>query len=129
MVLGQATVELKPFRCVTGVDPSENMIHSAREVLENGRTVDGDGDQRGPVIDFVQGSAENLDFLSDNSTDLVIAGTFGFSSPHSLRLNWRVFASSLIWSSSSSWSLVRLVEDVARACAHHVQGCNGRFLG
>lgn len=55
------------------------MIHSAREILENGR----DGDQRGHVIDFVRGSAEKLDFLPDDSTDLVIAGTFGFSSSYS----------------------------------------------
>lgn len=78
-LLGQATVALTPFKHVTGVDPSENMIRSAREVLESTRNND-DADRpfSGPVIDFVQGSAETLDFLPDDSTDLVIAGTFGF---------------------------------------------------
>ncbi|KAH0828843.1 hypothetical protein J3R83DRAFT_3313 [Lanmaoa asiatica] len=63
--LGQATVELKLFKYITGVDLSENMIHSAREVFGNRRDVDSEGDQPGPVINFVQGSAEKLNFLSD----------------------------------------------------------------
>ena len=67
---GQATVELKPFTHVTGADPSENMIRSAREMLENTGK-----DEPGPIVDFVQGSAENLGFLLDGSTDLVISGT------------------------------------------------------
>ena len=77
-LLGQATVDLKPFKHVTGVDASENMICPAREMLENGRDVDDDNDRPRPVIDFVQGSAEKSDFLEDDSIDLVIAGTFGF---------------------------------------------------
>ncbi|KAH7890650.1 S-adenosyl-L-methionine-dependent methyltransferase [Phlebopus sp. FC_14] len=47
---GQATTELTPFRHVTGVDPSTNMIQSARE-----------------------SPAETLSFLEDGSVDLVIA--------------------------------------------------------
>ncbi|KAG6370480.1 S-adenosyl-L-methionine-dependent methyltransferase [Boletus reticuloceps] len=75
---GQATVELKPFRYVTGVDPSENMIRSAREILrEREHDVHDDANRPAPVIDFVQGSAEKLDFLPDDSTDLVIAAQAG----------------------------------------------------
>ena len=64
---------LTPFRHVTGVDPSANMIYAARKkIVENKRG----GVKAGSTIDFVQGSAEKLDFLPDDSTDLVIAGTY-----------------------------------------------------
>lgn len=69
-------MELKPFKRVTGVDPSENMIRGALEGLQN--------NQGGThtVVDFVQSSTEKLDFVEDGSVDLVIAGkwvvtTFG----------------------------------------------------
>ena len=90
------------------------MIHSAREIVENRH-------EGGPVIDFVQGSAEKLDFLPNDSTDLVMAGTFF--------LTLSAFTIEFASSSSSSRSLVRLADDVARARARHAQGCNGRFLG
>ncbi|KAF9219080.1 S-adenosyl-L-methionine-dependent methyltransferase [Gyrodon lividus] len=69
---GQATVELTPFKRVTGIDPSENMVQSAREVLEKREIV-----QRDHVIDFVHCSAENLDFLGDHSIDLVVSAQAG----------------------------------------------------
>ncbi|KIJ60857.1 hypothetical protein HYDPIDRAFT_116722 [Hydnomerulius pinastri MD-312] len=69
---GQATIELTPFKRVTGVDPSENMIQSARELLEKGKSA-----QPGQIIDFVQSSAEELGFVEDNSVDLVIAAQAG----------------------------------------------------
>ncbi|KAG9309711.1 S-adenosyl-L-methionine-dependent methyltransferase [Chiua virens] len=68
---GQATIELTHFKHVTGLDPSENMIHAAREMLANSDS------QPGPIVDFVQGSAETLDFLPDDSTDMVIAAQAG----------------------------------------------------
>lgn len=64
---------LTPFRHVTGVDPSANMIYAARKkIVENRR----EGVKAGLTIDFVQGPAEKLDFLPDDSTDLIIAGTY-----------------------------------------------------
>ncbi|KAH7929141.1 S-adenosyl-L-methionine-dependent methyltransferase [Leucogyrophana mollusca] len=67
---GQATVELIPFKKVTGVDPSEGMVVGARQTLEAQSVSTGQ-------YDFVQSSAENLSFLEDGSVDLVIAAQAG----------------------------------------------------
>ncbi|KAG1779968.1 S-adenosyl-L-methionine-dependent methyltransferase [Suillus placidus] len=62
---GQATVELTPFKRVTGVDPSSKMIEVAQSTLKNKSTSTGQ-------YEFVQASAESLPFL-DSSVDLVIS--------------------------------------------------------
>ncbi|KAG1831838.1 hypothetical protein EV424DRAFT_1269562, partial [Suillus variegatus] len=56
---GQATVELTPFKRVTGVDLSSKMI-------ENTPTSTGQ-------YEYIQASVENLTFLEDSSVDLVIS--------------------------------------------------------
>ncbi|KAI5987857.1 S-adenosyl-L-methionine-dependent methyltransferase [Pisolithus albus] len=80
---GQATFELTPFPHVIGVDPSENMILSAREAAKRKcqLQVDGASDagsqlpsqNQGQSIEFVHSPAESLDFIADESVDLVIA--------------------------------------------------------
>lgn len=79
---GQATFELTPFIHVIGVDPSENMILSAREAMKKRQLqVDGASDacsqpplqNRRRTIEFVQSPAESLDFIADESVDLIIA--------------------------------------------------------
>ncbi|EGN94512.1 hypothetical protein SERLA73DRAFT_188454 [Serpula lacrymans var. lacrymans S7.3] len=67
---GQATVELTPFKKVTGVDPSAGMIASAREALEAQHISTGQ-------FDYVQSGAEKLGFLEDGSVDLMIAAQAG----------------------------------------------------
>lgn len=63
---GQATVELTPFKRITGVEPSEKMIAKAREyVKERGITVN--------EVDFHQSSAEELGFIENDSVDLITA--------------------------------------------------------
>ncbi|KAG1796064.1 S-adenosyl-L-methionine-dependent methyltransferase [Suillus plorans] len=63
---GQATVELTPFKRVTGVDPSPKMIEVAQGTLKN--TPESTGQ-----YEYIQASAENLTFLEDSSVDLVIS--------------------------------------------------------
>ncbi|KAG1804037.1 S-adenosyl-L-methionine-dependent methyltransferase [Suillus subaureus] len=63
---GQATVELTPFKCVTGVDPSSKMIEVAQGTLEEKSSSTGQ-------LKYVHGSAENLSFLEDSSVDLIIS--------------------------------------------------------
>ncbi|KAG1853334.1 S-adenosyl-L-methionine-dependent methyltransferase [Suillus tomentosus] len=63
---GQATVELTPFKRVTGVDPSSKMIEVAQGTLKNTPTSTGQ-------YEYIQASAENLTFLEDSSVDLVIS--------------------------------------------------------
>lgn len=81
---GQATFELTPFTHVLGIDPSENMIRSAREALKKRQPqlqqVDDVSDvgsrppqSPGQTIGFIQSPAESLDFIADESVDLVIA--------------------------------------------------------
>lgn len=67
---GQATVELTPFKRVTGVDPSSNMIEVAQGTLEKEPVSTGQ-------YEYVQASAESLPFLEDSSVDLVIAAQAG----------------------------------------------------
>ncbi|KAG2346405.1 hypothetical protein BDR05DRAFT_782459 [Suillus weaverae] len=62
---GQATVELTPFKRVTGVDLSSKMIEVAQSTLKNKSTSTGQ-------YEYVQASAESLPFL-DSSVDLVIS--------------------------------------------------------
>ncbi|KAG2346401.1 hypothetical protein BDR05DRAFT_997390 [Suillus weaverae] len=63
---GQATIELTPFKRVTGVDPSSKMIEVAQSNLKNKSTSTGQ-------YEYVQASAESLPFLEDSSVDLVIS--------------------------------------------------------
>ncbi|KAG1899976.1 S-adenosyl-L-methionine-dependent methyltransferase [Suillus fuscotomentosus] len=63
---GQATVELTPFKRVTGIDASSNMIKVAQGTLKNTPTRTGQ-------YEYIQASAENLTFLEDSSVDLVIS--------------------------------------------------------
>jgi SAM-dependent methyltransferase len=63
---GQATVELTPFKRVTGVDPSSKMIEVAQDILERKLLSTSQ-------FEYVNGSAENLSFLEDSSVDLVIS--------------------------------------------------------
>ncbi|KAG2095892.1 S-adenosyl-L-methionine-dependent methyltransferase [Suillus discolor] len=63
---GQATVELTPFKRVTGVDPSSKMIEVAQGTLKS--TPESTGQ-----YEYIQASAENLTFLEDSSVDLVIS--------------------------------------------------------
>lgn len=65
-MIGQATVELSPFKKIVGVDPSEKMISSARELNKASHS----------KIEFVQAPAENLSFLKDSSVDLIASGIF-----------------------------------------------------
>ncbi|KAF9499638.1 S-adenosyl-L-methionine-dependent methyltransferase [Pleurotus eryngii] len=64
---GQATTELTPFKRVTGVDPSEKMIEGARS------SVAYLGLENSAQFDFVQSSAESLEFLEDSTVDLITA--------------------------------------------------------
>lgn len=75
---GQATIALTPFKRVTGVDSSQNMIKHARENLKKPEQhvlldcgIKGAAQQK---FDFVQSPAENLEFLDDESVDLVVSG-------------------------------------------------------
>ncbi|KAG2034793.1 S-adenosyl-L-methionine-dependent methyltransferase [Suillus americanus] len=63
---GQATVELTPFKRVTGVDPSSKMTEVAQGILEKSPMSTGQ-------FEYVRGSADNLPFLDDGSVDLVIS--------------------------------------------------------
>ncbi|KAG1817456.1 S-adenosyl-L-methionine-dependent methyltransferase [Suillus variegatus] len=63
---GQATVELTPFKRVTGVDPSCKMIEVARGTLQK-------TPERTGQYEYIQASAESLTFLEDSSVDLVIS--------------------------------------------------------
>lgn len=80
---GQATFELTPFTHVIGVDPSENMILSARDAAKRKCQLQVDGasnagsqppsQNQGQSIEFVHSPAESLDFIADESVDLIIA--------------------------------------------------------
>jgi SAM-dependent methyltransferase len=63
---GQATIELTPFKRVTGVDPSSKMIEVAQGILEKKLLSTSQ-------FEYVHGSAENLSFLEGSSVDLVIS--------------------------------------------------------
>ncbi|KAG1796066.1 S-adenosyl-L-methionine-dependent methyltransferase [Suillus plorans] len=63
---GQATVELTPFKRVTGVDPSSKMIEVAQGILKSIPESTGQ-------YEYIQASAESLTFLENSSVDLVIA--------------------------------------------------------
>ncbi|KAJ4469199.1 S-adenosyl-L-methionine-dependent methyltransferase [Lentinula aciculospora] len=65
---GQATTELHPFQRVIGVDPSEGMVQRAREHVEGAL-----GSEKTSQFSFVQSSAEKLEFLENESVDLIIA--------------------------------------------------------
>ncbi|KAJ3731321.1 S-adenosyl-L-methionine-dependent methyltransferase [Lentinula guzmanii] len=65
---GQATTELHSFKKVIGVDPSQGMVQKAREHAEEVL-----GDDKASQFSFVQASAEKLDFLENESVDLVIS--------------------------------------------------------
>ncbi|KAG6329445.1 hypothetical protein ID866_9645 [Astraeus odoratus] len=87
---GQATQELTCFRHVIGVDPSENMVQSAREAMlakHNPPSVEEASDKTTITgasnhvtaeprmthssIEFVQAPAEDLGFLEDECVDLI----------------------------------------------------------
>ena len=70
---GQATVNLIQFHQVYGVDPSKQMLSSARKYVDEELKRQGKAKLRNR-FEFVQKSAEDLSFLSDGSTDLIVAG-------------------------------------------------------
>ncbi|KAI6044362.1 S-adenosyl-L-methionine-dependent methyltransferase [Pisolithus marmoratus] len=82
---GQATFQLTPFTRVLGVDPSENMIQSARDALKKHplqpQQFDDGSDvcsqplhqSQSQTFEFIQSPAESLGFIKDESVDLVIA--------------------------------------------------------
>ncbi|KAK7451231.1 trans-aconitate methyltransferase 1 [Stygiomarasmius scandens] len=84
---GQATVELIPFKHIIGVDPSEGMVKKAKNYAEELYPGPTSTSRRGQTFDFIQSSAEKLDFLKDESVDLVIAAQaahwFDFSTLYS----------------------------------------------
>ncbi|KAI6016627.1 S-adenosyl-L-methionine-dependent methyltransferase [Pisolithus microcarpus] len=81
---GRATFELTPFTHVLGLDPSENIVRSAREALKRREpqvddTYDvgsGSPQSQRRTIEFVQSPTESPDFIADESVDLVIAAAF-----------------------------------------------------
>lgn len=64
--VGQATLELTPFKRIIGVDPSDTMIQQARNNLK------ATGCPR--EVEYKQSSAENLAILADDSVDLMLSG-------------------------------------------------------
>ncbi|KAG2052892.1 S-adenosyl-L-methionine-dependent methyltransferase [Suillus hirtellus] len=64
--MGQATIELTPFKRITGVNPSSKMIQVAQGTIKNTPTSTGQ-------YKYIQVSAENLAFSEDSSMDLVIS--------------------------------------------------------
>lgn len=107
--LGQATVELTPFKRIIGVDPSAKMIASAREsASQDAQATNAANLSR---FEYLQGDAENLSFLDDGSVDLLIAG-----SSEAALCNLLELKKGIIRESSSSLPLVRLVQNVARDC-------------
>jgi trans-aconitate 3-methyltransferase len=69
MILGQATLELTPFKRIIGLDPSANMITQAKKSLQEDQPEVAQSGQ----FEFVQGDAENLAFLEDGSVDLIVS--------------------------------------------------------
>jgi SAM-dependent methyltransferase len=69
---GQATVQLRPFREVVGVDPSLGMLEKARAYAAS---QDHGSDSNLPTYKFVQGSAEDLSTAipENESVDLLVA--------------------------------------------------------
>ncbi|KAF5389651.1 hypothetical protein D9757_004119 [Collybiopsis confluens] len=65
---GQATTALHPFKRVIGVEPGEGMVEKAKSYIQEYL-----GGANTSQFDFVQSSAEQLDFLEDESVDLVIS--------------------------------------------------------
>jgi hypothetical protein len=63
---GQATVELTAFKEVVGVDPSDSMVTKATNLVKTSPPPN--------IITYVKNKAEELDFISTGSVDLVIAG-------------------------------------------------------
>ncbi|KAH9940655.1 S-adenosyl-L-methionine-dependent methyltransferase [Amylocystis lapponica] len=62
---GQATVELMPFKNITGVDPSAGMIEKATQGMQELGLAD--------RVRFVQSAAESLAFVQDGSVDLIVS--------------------------------------------------------
>ncbi|KDR79330.1 hypothetical protein GALMADRAFT_1234371 [Galerina marginata CBS 339.88] len=71
---GQATIHLRPFREVIGVDPSQGMLEKAR--LYAASSEGPERDSTLPKFSFVQGSAEDLSkaIPENESVDLLVAG-------------------------------------------------------
>ncbi|KAF8900680.1 S-adenosyl-L-methionine-dependent methyltransferase [Gymnopilus junonius] len=69
---GQATVQLRPFHEVTGIDPSQGMLEKARAYAEKSGQ---ENESNNPKFNFIRGSAEELSkALPENeSVDLLIA--------------------------------------------------------
>lgn len=76
---GQATVNLIQFYHVHGVDPSKKMLSSAQKYVDEELERQGKEKLRNR-FEFVQKPAEDLSFLADSSTDLIVAGTAHCSS-------------------------------------------------
>ena len=78
--VGQATVELTPFKHVIGVDPSAKMLVGARSYVQKlGLTLEGPESAAKPDeaqrFSFIESPAEELGFIEDASIDLVLSGT------------------------------------------------------
>ncbi|THU85969.1 hypothetical protein K435DRAFT_783066 [Dendrothele bispora CBS 962.96] len=81
---GQATVELTPFKHIIGVDPSQGMVEKAKKYTEELYPGPTSTTRRGQIFEYIQSPAEKLDFIKDESVDLVISAQavhwFDFSS-------------------------------------------------
>ncbi|KIK14497.1 hypothetical protein PISMIDRAFT_80993, partial [Pisolithus microcarpus 441] len=80
---GRATFELTPFTHVLGLDPSENIVRSAREALKRREP-----QSQRRTIEFVQSPTESPDFIADESVDLVIAAAFPSLLPSCHWFDW-----------------------------------------
>lgn len=69
--LGQATVELTPFRHIVGFDPSAKMIEQAKK----GIAANGTGGALPGQLRYEVSRAESLYSVKDSSVDLVVSGT------------------------------------------------------
>lgn len=76
---GQATLELGKFKKVIGSDVSQSMVDAARQKLASADTEA--AGQSTTDFEFVQSPAEDMSYLKDSSTDLVISGTLLASFP------------------------------------------------
>ena len=74
MYTGQATVQLKPFQEVIGIDPSSVMLDKARASIAQSLKTSATTETK---FQFIQGSAEDLSqttTLQPESVDLITAG-------------------------------------------------------
>ena len=67
-IIGHATVELKPFQRIIGVDPSKTMIEQAQKHIQASSSPG--------QLEFKQANAEDLSIFEDESVDLITSGWY-----------------------------------------------------